>query len=226
MLGSDILLKFNVQVDDASELSDTEALDLANDIYQEIQDDRPWEWLRATASLTQSTSVPYIALPSDFKMMMPNYSGVTSGQFNNLGVPRGYKPPVYNNLTSVPVVIVGSTNSPYIVIPYAEHQNYINTDGYCYVDVPNSRLVFTKQPTIANSATFDYIKVAPALTTATSPLFRSGFHKIIPFGMAARLPQLTQADKGTSYTNENRALYMSTLEDMAVEDANLKLAYA
>jgi hypothetical protein len=48
---------------------------LLNDVYGDICDDRDWEWLKATATGTTSTTVPYIALPADFKKMTISYNG-------------------------------------------------------------------------------------------------------------------------------------------------------
>jgi hypothetical protein len=67
--------RFQLQIDDSSELSDSESLDLANEVYREIQNDRDWSWLQATHTGTTSTTVPYVALPTDFKKVLPNYAG-------------------------------------------------------------------------------------------------------------------------------------------------------
>lgn len=40
MDGNAIIARFNLQTDQSSELSDTESLALAQEIYQEIQNDR------------------------------------------------------------------------------------------------------------------------------------------------------------------------------------------
>ena len=224
--GSQLITKFNLQVDDASELSDTEALDLANDVYQEIQDDRPWEWLKVPFIGNTSVSVPYIALPADFKEVAPNYSGLQNGSFNNLGVPAGYRAPVYTNATNFPVVFVGTNFTPYRIIPYSDRRNYRNTDGFCYIDIPNAQLVFTLQPTSVQAVEFDYIKVAAALATNTSPLFRTGYHKIIAFGMAVKFNPIEQTDKSTSYMQENQDKYHKLLSDMAIEDSSIKVAYS
>lgn len=201
MTGTQIIEKFNLQVDDSSELSSAEVLDLLNDVYNEIQDDRPWEWLRVTATGTTSTTLPYVALPNDFKMLAPNKDNRT-------------------------VIFVGTQYAEYTVVSYEDRRNYRNQDGYCYIDVPNQRLYFTLQPTSAQAIEYDYIKVAAAITTSTSPLFRSGYHKIIAFGMAAKFPAIEQSNKATSYGTDNKATYLSLLADMAVEDANIKLAYS
>lgn len=200
MTGEEISTKFNLQIDDASELSDSETLDLANDVYNEIADDRPWEWLRAAGSGTTSTTVPYIALPADFKTLMPNFENEQ-------------------------VVFVGTSFTPYQVIPYADRRSYRDQGGYCYIDVPNARLVFTKQPTAAEAVEYDYIKVHDPLEADTSPLFRPAQHKVIVFGMAAAFNPIEQTDKTRSYQAENQAKYDELLATMQMEDAEAKLAH-
>ena len=201
MTGDDIITRFNLQVDDSSELSDIEALDLANEVYEDICNDRPWEWLRATYTGVQSASLPYVALPADFKKIMPNDDNAA-------------------------VVFVGTARTPYQVVPYAERNAVRDQYGYCYIDTPNGRLVFTKQPTSAAAIEFDYIKVQTAIAANTSPIFRANFHKIIPYGMAADFTPIEQPERANSWQKENREKYDALLEDMAVEDAEAKLAYA
>ena len=72
MTAEEIIARFNLQVDDSSELSSTEELALLNQCYREIQNDRSWEWLKTEETATTSISVPYIALPSDFRTLSPN----------------------------------------------------------------------------------------------------------------------------------------------------------
>lgn len=200
MTTSEILIKFETQCDDNTELSDQEELDLANDVYTEIQDDRPWEWLKKTATGTTSTTVPYIALPTDFKSVMPNFDNES-------------------------VVFVGNDFSPYKVIPFSSRRDYRDMNGFVYIDIPNSRLYFTLQPTSALPIEYDYISVAPLLdTTSSNPLMPARFHKMIAFGMAASTPIMEQADKAKSYVNENALRFNDLLKDMAVEDAYIKLS--
>lgn len=201
MTGQDILDTFYLQVGDEAELSSAEALALANEIYHEVCDDRPWEFLKTPYTGTTSVSVPYIALPADFKMVMPNSKGES-------------------------VVFVGTDYQEYKIIPYSSRRDYRDQDGFCYIDIPNSRLYFTLQPVSAEAVEYDYVKVPDDLTTATSPIFRTAHHKVIYLGMAARFPAIEQAEKADSYRRENKEDYKSVLGDMAVEDANIKLAYA
>jgi hypothetical protein len=200
MLTSDILLRYALQTDDASELSSTEQLDLAQEVYDEIQDDRDWEWLRATATGTTSTTVSYVALPSDFKKLMPNKDNKS-------------------------VVFVGTDYQEYIVIPMSSRHDYRNMDGFCYIDVPNQRLVFILQPTSVRPIEYDYIKRATALTPATSPLVdTTQFNNLIAYGMARKFVNIEQTPKDVSYARENRDEYNRILSDFRLVDAEIKLS--
>lgn len=199
MLTSAIIEKFRLQVDDATELSSEEELDLANDVYTDVQNDREWEWLKAVASDTTSTSVPYIALPTNFKKIAPNKDNKS-------------------------VIFVGTDYQEYIVVPFSERRDYRDMDGFCYIDIPNRRLVFTLQPTDAEVVEYDYIKVADDLITTEEPIFRDGFHKIIFYGMAMKFPSIEQTDKASSYSKENETEYYRILQAMRLEDAEIKLS--
>lgn len=200
MITSDIIARYNLQVDDASELSSDEELSLAQEVYDEIANDRPWEWLKATYTGTTSISVPYIALPSDFKQISPNKD---------------------NNS----VVFVGSDYSEYKVIPFSSRRDYRDMSGFCYIDVANSRLYFTLQPTSAMAVEYDYIKRPAALTLATAPLVTTDqFGKLIAYGMAAKFSNIEQSEKDSSYQRENSVQYARLLSDLQIEDANIKLS--
>lgn len=200
MIGTDIIARFNLQVDDSSELSSTEELDLANEVYTDIANDRQWEWLKTTATGTTSTSVSYIALPSDFKE-------ITQNKYNKS------------------VVFVGTDFQEYIVIPFSSRRDYRNQDGFCYIDVPNQRLYFTLQPTSAKAIEYDYIKRPTALTTSTAPLVTTDqFGNLIAYGMAAKFNPIEQSDKSSSYRQENQIEYTRILSDVQMEDTNIKLS--
>lgn len=113
-------------------------------------------WLRKSFSGTTSSTVPYVSLPTDFKTLSSQYDGVS-------------------------IVYVGTQPRKYRVISYDNRRDYTNTDGYCYIDIPNSRLVFTKQPNAAETLEYDYICVAPLLTASTSPLFTENLHDVISY---------------------------------------------
>lgn len=199
---AEIISRFNLQVDDASELSSDEELALANEVYNTICNDRPWEWLKKTYTGVTSTTLAYVALPSDFKELSPNS---------------------YNKS----VVFVGTDSAEYIVVPLSSRRDYYNTDGYCYIDIPNQRLYFMKQPTEVKDIEYDYVSYPTALTTATSPLFNSRYHEMVSYGMAAKFTNIDQPSKGKNtgtYQKENQIEYNSFMTDLRVEDANIKLS--
>lgn len=199
MIASDIISRFELQIDDASELSSDESLALANEIYSDICNDRDWEWLKATATGTTSITVPYIALPSNFKQIIPNKDNRA-------------------------VVFVGSDYSEYEVVPFSSRRDYRDQDGFCYLDMVNRRLYFTLQPTAAEAIEYDYITLPTALTTSTEPIVTTDqFGNLVAYGMAAKFNPIEQTDKTVSYQKENRIEYLRILSDLALEDANIKL---
>lgn len=200
MITLDIIARFNLQVDDSSELSSDEELALAQEVYNEVCEDRPWEFLKTSFEGTSSTTVPYIDLPADFRELAPNKDGYS-------------------------VVFVGTDYAEYKVVPFSSRREHRDQDGFCYIDIASSRLYFTKQPTIAKSVEYDYIKIPPALTPTTAPLVTtSQFGNMIAYGMAGKFNPIEQSEKATSYQRENRAEYFSMLSDFRMLDANIKLA--
>lgn len=134
MTSEQIITGFELQVDDTTELSSTEELAVLNRIYRKILSDRAWEFLKKSHTTTTSSSVPYVSLPSDFQYLTQN---------NNY-TQNGYE-------ASGPVVFVGSTYTPYRVVSWSDRRQYRDQEGYCYIDIVNSRLYFTKQPSSALS---------------------------------------------------------------------------
>lgn len=199
MTTTDIIKRFELQVDDSSELSSSEELDLANEVYDDIQNDRAWEWLNAEFSGVTSTIVNYVDLPVDFRNIIVNSDGES-------------------------FVYIGTDYSKYKVIPFSKKREFKDKDGFCYIDIPNKRLVFTKQPIEILNVEFDYTAIASALLFVSSPLFRDGFHKIISYGMAAKFNPIELTDKTVSYQKENQIEYFKMLSDMRLEDINIKLS--
>lgn len=205
MLNTEIIARFRLQVDDATELSSDEELALEQEVYDEVCNDRPWEFLKKTKTDTTSVSVPYVALPVDFKMMSQNSENES-------------------------VVFVGVNYDEYKVVPFSSRMDYRDMDGYCYVDKSTSRLYFTLQPTTAKSIEYDYIHIPPALVLGTTPITHepivttTSFGNLLALGMAAKFNPIEQSEKQTSYRAENISDYRSKLEDLAIEDAYTKLA--
>lgn len=199
-----ITTKAQLYLDDTSDLSSQEFSDLFDKIYQKVCTAKPWEFTKKEATGTQSTSVAYIALPSDFAYLTANYNYSTSD----------YE-------AGGPVILVGSTYSPYKVVSWSDRRRYRDQSNIAYIDVANSRLYFAKQPTTANAVEYDYHSFMAALTSAQSPAFPASFHDIIYHGMVVDDFIIQQSDKAKSYAGENQRMYDSYMSSMSLWNANL-----
>lgn len=204
MTVSQIISKFELFYDDGTSLSSQEELDLFNKIYNEVCSSRPWEILRKPATGTISTSVPYVALPSDFMYLSTNSSYSTS-----------------NYEAGTPVVFIGADYTPYKVVSFADRRQYRNENNVCYIDIVNNRLYFTVQPTQALSYEFDYYHAPTALTTSDTPIFPSRFHDVFYHLMVSDQFIIEQSDKGKSYAPENIARAKQFLDSMAYWNSQL-----
>jgi len=204
MTGADIITKFELYIDDTTELSSVEELGVLNKRYRYVLNDRPWEFLKKEGTGTTSSSVPYVSLPADFAYLTPNQNYSTS-----------------DYPAQTPVVFVGTTYKPYRVVSWSDRRQYNNNDGYCYIDIVNNRLVFTKQPQNAEAITFDYIYNPEDITLATSPVFPSRFHDMLFHGMCVDDFIIQQSDKAKSYAGENLASHDAILAQMGYWNSQL-----
>lgn len=204
---STIIQNFELYVDDLTELSTAEETTLANKIYHRICADRPWEFLKTSATGTLSTSVPYVSLAADFSFFVPNTQ---------------YSDSVTNYDNSTAAVLVGANYTPYRIVNWSDRRQYRDQQGYAYLDLANSRLYFTKQPSTAESFEYDYIKVPADLTASDEPVFPDRFHAMIYHGMAIEDDIIQRFDKARSYAGENAAMYKKYLDDMAMWNARLQ----
>lgn len=204
MTAQEIITLFELQVDDGTELSSTEELQLLNRLYQKVCADRPWEFTKKTYTGTQSTSVPYITLPSDFSYLTQNHNYTEQSQY-----------------AGRPVIFVGTNFDPYKVVSWSDRRQYRNDSNVAYIDVVNSRLYFTIQPTTANAVEYDYHAVMPDLTLTQEPAFPDRFHPMLAFGMAAEDFVIQLSDKAKSYAGENQAKFDGYMQDLAFWNANL-----
>ena len=212
MTAQEIIDKFEVYVDDTTELSAVEELDLLNKVYQKVCANRPWEFLRKTATGTLSTTNSYVSLPSDF------------GFFTENDTYADNQAPIDNNACpKVVYVIKNGSYEPYQIINYANRRKYINQEGYCYADIVNSRLYFTAQPTSAYSYEFDYIAFPSTLTVADTPAFPARFHDVLVHLMAVDHAIIQQFPKAKSYAAENEMKAAEIIADMAYYNSQLNL---
>ena len=205
MTAQEIISKFELYVDDTSELSSTEELALANKIYFKVCSQRDWEFLKNEWSGV-TTGANYVSLPSGFSHFIENNSYTE----NNESIEDNKSPKV---------IYVNS--QPHKLINWSDRRQYANRNDYCYVDIVNSRLYFTYTPATSLAISADYIKTPDALTTGTSPIFPSRFHDIIYHGMAVDDMIIQLFDKARSYAGENQRMYENILADMALWNSQL-----
>jgi len=202
MITSELIAKFELYVDDGTELSTQEELDLANKIYNKVCNYRPWEWLKkpCTTSISSNT----ITLPADFAYVCSNAQSTDNSVSQE-------------TVTAPKVVFVGTNLTPVRIVNYSDRRNYRN-QNVCYIDPTDNKIHFVATQT-ETTAEFDYIKIPDALTLATAPIFPDRFHDIIYLGMAVDDYAIQQFDKAKSYATENEAKYTSILKDMSFANA-------
>lgn len=199
MNGQQIITQFELQVDDSTELSSTEELQLLNDVYLQTASERAWSILKETATGTIVSGE--ITLPLDFSFLYPNNN--YSGTFVE---------------ARRPVVFVGSTYQPYLIVNFDERRQYRNKSGYAYLDLANNKLVFTVTPT-ETAYEFDYIKVPELLTLSTSPVFPERFHKKFVYDMATQDSIIQMSDKAAVMAGTNRAEAQRYMGNMSMWDS-------
>lgn len=203
MNGQSIINHFQLYVDDQADLSSVETLALMNKWYRRVLENRPWSFLKSTFTGT-ATGADYIDLPSDFGYILEN------DLTNRL---------VLGSQERKTVVFVGDDYEPYAVIPFSERRAVRTLDNYCWVDIKQNRLYFSKAPTSGKQIEYDYIYVPDALTLSTSPVFPDRFHDVVYHGMATDHNVIEQSEKAQSYREENAGLYESYMTDMAYWDS-------
>ena len=192
MTGEEIISLFNLLVDDSTELSSAEELDLLNASYQEVCDDRPWEFLKTEFSgTTDGTTV--LALPSNFSYFI---------EMNDDGEK---------------IILVDGHS--YLLINFSQRRQYKDQTGIAYFNGTN--LYFIEAPSTGLEVLGDYIKTPDDLTIATSPIFKASFHKMLAYKMAIS-DFIVQANLSDNNSIENNtALYRDYLARMQYHNARL-----
>jgi len=190
--GEEIISLFNLLVDDSTELSSAEELDLLNASYQEVCDDRPWEFLKTEFSgTTDGTTV--LALPDNFSYFI---------EMNDDGEK-----------------IIWVDGHSYLLINFSQRRQYKDQTGIAYFNGTN--LYFIEAPSTGLEVLGDYIKTPDDLTTATSPIFKASFHKMLAYKMAISdfIVQANLSDNNS--IEQNTALYRDYLARMQYHNARL-----
>jgi hypothetical protein len=205
MLASEIIEKFEEYVDDTTELSTQEELALLNKVYVEICSDRPWEFLKIEASGVMTTTTT-ITLPEYFEYLVEN---------------KNYTDNSYSTEMNAKPLAVWIGNKQFQVVNWSDRRQYENTNGICYVDIRNNRIVFPVAQDAGATYSFDY-KATPAnLLIGGTPLFPDRFQHMIYHRMAAEDQIIQLFDKARSYADENRALAAGYFASMCSWNANL-----
>lgn len=210
----EIIEQFEEQVDDSTELSTDQELALFNRVLGKIYDDRPWEFLKREATGTLSTSLPYVSLPAGFAYVLENAQSTD----NSIGADfNGAQKVIYTTSSYAPT---------YHLVNWSDRRTYYGKTGYAWVDMQNSRLVFSSTPATADTYSFDYKFVPTELTIAdvgTAILLPQRYRPMIRYAMAVDDDFLQRFPKERSYAAENNAKYLSYMQDLCSWNARLAL---
>jgi len=186
MTAAQLITKFELYLDDTTELSTQEELDLLNKVYRFWNSAHTWEGTKAEFTGTTSTSTPSVSLPSDFLYLTANNNGTDSS------VEAGR-----------PVIFRGANYSTYPVVSWSDRRQYRNNDGYAFIDFPNSKLTFTATPTKVEAVEFDYHAQKADLALTDTPWFPAEYQDALFHFMAADDFIIQQSPKAKSYKEEN-----------------------
>lgn len=204
MTKQEILTRAQLYLDDSSELSDMEFSNLFDVKYAELNSRKPWEGTKKEGSGITSMTLPYVSLPSDFRYLTQNNNYTDSSNYSNR-----------------PVIFRGTQYQPNQVVSWSDRRQYRNQNGHAYIDVGNSRLYFTAQPTVAEAYEFDYQSAMPALGLTGTPWFPEEFHPILFHEIVSDEYIIQQSNKADSYQQENKGLAQVYYRNMEYWNAKL-----
>lgn len=210
MTGQQIINRFELQVDDLTELSSVEELAILNRVYKRVVAMMPWEILKKQASGTMSTDATghYIDTPSDFMYFSENglyTDNTTEWQANN----------------TPSVIFVGADYSPIHIVNYADRRQHRNSSDRAYHSHSEDKIRITGTP-VSTTYEFDYLYEPADLTTATEPVFPTRFHDMLAYGMAVENDILQLSEKARSYASENEARFKEDLNNMKYWNSKLR----
>lgn len=196
MTGEELVTKFESIIDDS--LDDTLTYQLLNMAKDEVEDERPWEFLKklseAASRSVGDTYQTTKTLPADFRL--PLEDGV----------------------------YVGEEETPYLQVPFETHILHKNMAGRYFIDLANSQFRFTGNCTTGGVIHFFYIKTTDEVEEDTSPVWPDRFHRIIPLRMAKLYWAIDQGDKSRAWDDRWAAEHDLILKRMVNWDAKLKEA--
>jgi len=191
MTGEQIINNFRTKVDDSSELSQSQELELLNEIYDEVLSSRKWDFLKTKSTGTLSGNK--IQLPVDFNGFVGNFKKQRNA---------GY---------TVAVWISETSGARGVAYPIVSKQNFPQDEDRRLAFVENGEIVLSRS--FSGTFEFDYSLKWPQLALDTEPLFASQFHKILAFGMARDFYDIDQFGS----TNRNQSNFYERKFDGQME---------
>lgn len=201
MTKQETLTKFELYLDDMTELSSSEQSDLYDKIYRRVSSDRPWEATKKEFSGTANGET--LALPSDFLYLTANNNYTTSAEYADM-----------------PVIFIGSTYQPYKVVSWSDRRQYRNRSNVAWIDWVNGNLVFAKDPG-SKAVEYDYHAQMPVPALDESPWFPAEFHDVLYHGMCVDDFIINQSEKAKSYQQEHQRQYDMYIRDMSYWNSQL-----
>lgn len=182
-------------MDDTTELSDSEELRLLNKIYNRVSTVHTWKRLIQEYSGTASGTT--LSLPERFAYVVENDNYTENGQY---GGGR--------------VVYIGSEYTPWKLVDISDRRNYRNRNGFAWVDLANSNLVFSTDPG-AKAVEYDYLEFPTPLTDTSDTFWiPDAYTPILYHGMCIDDFVIQQSEKARSYRDEHLGSYNMYLNDM------------
>jgi hypothetical protein len=116
---------------------------------------------------------------------------------------------------------VGTNKTPYQEVPFEQAEAF-DSNGYTfYIDYANNNLYFT-DPAVSGTVYLYYIKKTDDITSSTTPVWPSKFHRNIAIAMAAIYPAIDQTEPGLSWDRKWEAIDKDFLRGMIDWDESLK----
>lgn len=216
LTAEDLIEKFELQVDDLTELSTDEELDLLNDKYQDVCSERPWEFLKKNATnltngaiaLDTATGLYYITMPTDFSLFVENDTYTDNAiPIENNAAPKG--------------IFLGITSNFCQIVNYSDRLRYKGWTNVAWLDLVAKKIFFAGTPADISSYTFDYIYTPDPLEIDDTPAFPNRFRKMLAFAMAVDNEILQRSPAANSQAIQNQAKYDKTMSLMDWWNDNL-----
>jgi len=183
-----VINKFRVWVDDASELSPEEEVDLAQEKLDEFLGERTWDFLKKTATVSIVSNE--ITLPTDFKYILKT------------GLPEEY---LYVKVDTKKIRLVS-----------LQDRDSWGGENVAYIDYAESKIKFTNPTT--GVSTFDYVRESDEITINSEIIGPRSVGYAIGRLMARDFYTLDQTEFGRSQYAANDAAYEKLLGQMSVHN--------